>query len=302
LTPSLDSYLAGSLSLVVIVAALGFGAYHLRRWIVPELSGAVARLAEAVLGLSLLVLTLQLVGTVGLLRAGWIPAACAVIGVGAGLLARPRARVATEAREAPPPTPRWALVFAIGVASWSLADWSGPTQLALDRGMFGGDTVWYHMPFSARFAQQGSIVEPHFTDPLRLAVWFYPHTSELLHGSSIAIFRSDFLAPVMNLGWLALGLLAAWCVGRPFGVAPATLVAAALIFDSGLMWETQAGEARNDVMALALLLAATGSSPTWRTRSARSGGCFCLRVWDRPSIPRRAPAIRFCASWPAPRC
>ena len=254
--PGLDSYLGGSLSLVIVAATLGFGAYQLRRWIVPGYSGALARLAELILATALLVLTLQLLGSVGLLRAGWIPAACAVVGVAAGTLGRAKARGRHEAPSPPAPrVSRVGLMIAVAVASWTVAEWSLPSLLALDRGMFGGDSVWYHMPTAARFAQEGSIVPLHFTDPLGLAVWYYPHTYELLNGAAIAVFESDFLAPLMNMGWLAVGLLAAWCVGRPYGLGPATIVAAALVFNSGLMWETQAGEARNDIMALALLLA-----------------------------------------------
>lgn len=257
MSTGLASYLSGSLSLVAIVAALGFGAYHLRRWILPEFTGALARLAEVILGTSLLVLTLQVVGSAGLLAAGWIPAACVGAGIVAGLVGRSRVPANAEARRAPPPSVSGlAALTAAGVAAWCLAEWSIPTQLALDRGMFGGDTTWYHMPVSARFAQEASILGLHFTDPLGLAVWFYPQTYELINGASIAIFGSDFVVPLMNLGWLGAGLLAAWCVGRPYGVAPATLLAGGLVFNSGVMWETQAGEARNDMMALALLLAA----------------------------------------------
>ena len=36
MTPSFGAYVAGSLSLVAMVASLGFGGYWLRRWIVPE--------------------------------------------------------------------------------------------------------------------------------------------------------------------------------------------------------------------------------------------------------------------------
>jgi hypothetical protein len=255
LTPSFGSYLAGSLSLVAMAVALGYGAYHLRHWIVPEFSGALARLAELVFAISLLVLTLQLVGSAGLLTPGWILASCAVAGIAAGLLGRARAPAGAGRPVRPPRVSRAALLVAVGVASWTFAEWSISSGVALDRGMFGGDTTWYHMPFAARFAQDGSILEPLFTDPLRLAVWFYPQTYELLDGAGIVLLRSDFLAPLMNLGWLAFGFLAAWCIGRPYGVAPATLVAACLVFDSGVMWETQAGEARNDIMALALLLA-----------------------------------------------
>ncbi len=92
MTPSIGSYIGGSLSLVVIVVALGFGAFHLRSWIVPRYTGALARLAELVLAAAAFVLILQVLGSFGLLRAGWIPAACAIAGVGSGLLARAKAR------------------------------------------------------------------------------------------------------------------------------------------------------------------------------------------------------------------
>lgn len=148
-----------------------------------------------------------------------------------------------------------ALVIALAVASFTVAEWTFPSQLSLDQGMFGGDTTWYHMPFSAAIAQEHSTVPLHFTDPLRLAAWFYPASTELINGASIVLFKSDWLAPLQNLFWLAIALLAAWCVGRPYKVGPATLVAAAIVLDAGVMIETQPGEARNDIMGLAFLLA-----------------------------------------------
>jgi hypothetical protein len=255
-TPSFGSYVAGCISLVAIAAALGFGAYHLRRWIVPEFSGALARLAELILAISLLVLTLQLLGSVSLLYGGWIVAASIAVGAGAGLLGRAKAPADADARAVKPPGIHWiALLIGVGVASFTVAEWTFHSQLGLDRGMFGGDTTWYHMPFAGRFAQEHSIVHLHFTDPLRLTAWFYPATYELLNGAGILVFDSDFLSPLMNLGWLSFGLLAAWCIGRPYGVAPATLVASALVFDSGVLVVTQSGEGRNDVMGIALLVA-----------------------------------------------
>jgi hypothetical protein len=254
-TPSFGSYVAGCLSLVAIAAALGFGAYHLRRWIVPEFSGALARLAEAILAISLFVVTLQLLGSLGLLYGGWILVASVAIGLGAAVLGRAKAPPIAADPVRPPTVPWIGLLIAIGVASFTVAEWTFHSQLGLDRGMFGGDTTWYHMPFSGRFAQEHSIVDLHFTDPLRLTAWFYPATYELLNGAGNLVFDSDFLSPLMNLGWLSFGLLAAWCVGRPYGVAPATLVASALVFDSGVLVVTQSGEGRNDLMGIALLVA-----------------------------------------------
>jgi hypothetical protein len=36
-----------------------------------------------------------------------------------------------------------------------------------------------------------------------------------------------------SLIWLPIGLLAAWRIGRPYKVGPATLVASAIILDAG---------------------------------------------------------------------
>ena len=60
----------------------------------PGWSGASARLAEVVLGLSLLVVILELVGVVGLYRPGWVLAATLIVGIGlgAGLRAHERPR------------------------------------------------------------------------------------------------------------------------------------------------------------------------------------------------------------------
>lgn len=235
-----------------MAAALVFGSYWLRRWIVPDFSGSLARLAELTIAIALLILTLQVLGVAGILSLGWIIAGTVAVGLAVGLFARMKAPRGVDAIR-PPALPIWAVLIAVGVASFTVAEWSFPSQLSLDRGMFGGDTTWYHMPFSARFVQDASILPIHFTDPLRLAVWFYPQSYELLNAGLMAVTQSDWLSPLFNLGWLAMALLAAWCVGRPYGVAPATLVAAALVLDSGLLIETQAGEGRNDIMAYAFL-------------------------------------------------
>jgi hypothetical protein len=253
-TPSFASYLGGCFAVVGIVCAVGLGGYWLRRWIVPEFSGALARLADATIAVALLLLSLELLGTLSILRTGWIVVVCIAIGLLAALLGWLKAP--SEARQVSAPQVQTiALLLAVGVASFTVAEWTFPAQLSLDQGMFGGDTTWYHMPFAARFAQEHSIVHLHFTDPLRLVAWFYPQSSELIHGSAIVLFKSDWLSPLINLVWLSIALLAAWCVGRPYKVGPATLVAAALVLDSGVMIETQPGEGRNDIMGLAFLIA-----------------------------------------------
>jgi hypothetical protein len=252
--PSFGSYIGGCLALIGIVAALGLGGYWLRRWIVPEFSGALAWLADVTIAAALLIISLQFLGTLSILREGWIIVFTIAVGLIAAALGRRMAP--RDGQEVSAPTVGTAaLVIAIAVASFTMAEWTFPSQLSLDQGMFGGDTTWYHMPFAATIAQEHSTVHLHFTDPLRLAAWFYPQSSELVHGAAIVIFKSDWLSPLINLFWLAIALLAAWCVGRPYKVGPATLVAAAIVLDSGVMIETQPGEGRNDIMGLAFLIA-----------------------------------------------
>jgi hypothetical protein len=275
--PSFGSYIGGCLALIGILAALGLGSYWLRRWIVPEFSGALARLADATIAAALLLISLEILGTLSILREGWIIVLTIAIGLLAAALGRakaPRGGVAVPA----PKVATIALVIAIGVASFTMAEWTFPSQLSLDQGMFGGDTTWYHMPFAATIAQEHSTIHLHFTDPLRLAAWFYPQSSELVHGAAIVLFKSDWLSPLINLFWLAIALLAAWCVGRPYKVGPATLVAAAIVLDSGVMIETQPGEGRNDIMGLAFLIAFAAFLINGHQRRAPSAGA----VQDKP--------------------
>ncbi len=254
MNPTLGSYLAGTGLLVVMLAPLGCGAYWLRRWIAPTYGGALARLAELVLLLSQLIVVLQLIGSFHLLRESWAVLCCLVVGLGATALGGFRAP--RDAKPVQPPTvPAWTLAVAAIVAAVAIGEWSIPSQLDLGRGIFSGDSTWYHIPFAARFAQSHSTWNLLFTDPLALATWFYPASSELLNSVGIILFKSEWLSPLINIGWLGLGLLAAYCIGRPFGLGPATLVAAAIGLDSGILLLTQAGEARNDIMGIALVIA-----------------------------------------------
>jgi len=278
LAPSFGSYIVGCLAVIGIVAALGLGGYWLRCWIVPEFTGALARLGDGTIAVALLVVTLEILGTLSALRIGWVVLGCIGVGLGAAWLGRSNA--GGGGREvAAPPVETIALLIALGVASFVVAEWTFPAQSSLDFGMFGGDTTWYHMPFAAGMAQTHSTLHLHFTDPLRLAAWFYPQSSELVHAAGIVIFKSDWLSPLINLFWLAIALLAAFCVGRPYKVGPATLVAAAIVLDSGVMIETQPGEGRNDIMGLAFLLAFVAFLINGHQRRAPAAG---TAVQDAP--------------------
>src|SRR3954464_5052474 len=252
---STGRYLLGAAELAVIATALGLGAYHLRALLAPAWTGALARLAEVVIGLSMLILVAELLGVLGLFKEVPLLIGFVAAGVGTTFWARrrglPAATVTREAQSSP-------IMVAIGIATAVLVvvHWAHPTGQAVDQGMYYQDTTWYHMSFSARFAQTGHVGPLHFTDPLKLAAWFYPQNSELLHGIGIVFLKTDFLSPLINLMWVALCLLAAWCVGRPYAIGGVTMLGAAVVLDSEMLVGSQAGQAPNDVMGLFFLMTA----------------------------------------------
>jgi hypothetical protein len=251
---STSQYLLGAAELAVIAAALGLGAFNVRALLVPAWTGALARLAEFILGVSALVVVTELLGLLKLLEEVPLVLACVAVGLGAAQYARSRGTRRMD--EAPDVRPsRWMVGIAVVAAVLVVTHWAQPTEQSLDRGMYFQDSTWYHMSFSARFAETGEVGPLHFTDPLKLAAWYYPQNNELLHGVGIVTLDNDFLSPLINLFWLAVCLLAAWCIGRPYAVGAVTLLGAAVVLDSEMLVGTQAGNAPNDIAGVAFLLA-----------------------------------------------
>jgi hypothetical protein len=249
---SVHQYVVGWIELGVIVGSAALGGYNLRRWLLGGWTGAPARLAEAILTLSVLVIVGEVVGVLGLLQRAPLIVAAVLAGAGITVAARPRIPAGAERLRAPRVDP-FQFALALAVAGFIVAQWSLHTQVNLDRGMYGFDTMWYHMPFAAGFLQQGSVTGLHFTDPLYLN-WFYPNNSELLHAIPLIAFHRDILSPMLNVGWVALTLLAAWCVGRPYRVGGLSLVAVAIVLGSHTLVSRQPGDAKNDIVAMCFLL------------------------------------------------
>jgi hypothetical protein len=252
---SLGAYLVGVLELAAIAVLLGFGAIRARARLLPGWSGAPARLAEVVVALALLVWAMEALGAIGLLAEAPLLLLCATLGIGVALLASRRPPAAARLR-IPPSRVAGPIATAIAglVVVALFAEWSGRAYSTLLHGMYGFDSLWYHMPFAARFAQEGSITALHLTSPA-LLTWFYPANAELFHTLGSELTGRDILSPLLNLGWLGATLLAAWCLGRPWGVGPASVAGAGVVLGAGVFAD-QAGEARNDVAATFFLLAA----------------------------------------------
>jgi hypothetical protein len=179
--------------------------------------------------------------------------------------------------------PGAAAVLATLACAALAAAWMVPTLGSLAAGMDRADTLWYHMPLSAKFVQTGSLGEIFFFDPIYFAS-FYPANSEVLHAVPILAFGRDIVSPVLNLGFLALGLLAAYCIGRPYDLGPVTLIGGSIALGAEMLVEFQAGEALNDIVGVALILAAVailvngraapGGPPTELPQHGREDGAM----------------------------
>ena len=172
------------------------------------------------LTLSLLLVILQALGLAGALTSPAVLLGCFAVTAAVEILSRrvsPHPHDGAALREPKLRSGRWSIAIALAAAVLVLMDWFVHSLPSLKRGVTGGDSLWYHLPFSANFAQEGAITGLHYTG-LQFLSWFYPANSELLGAASIVLSNGDALAPVLNLFWLGLAMLAAWCIGRPLGV------------------------------------------------------------------------------------
>jgi hypothetical protein len=266
---SAGRYAWGLTLLALLVAPLALSAVTVRRRWLADWGGAPARLAEIAIAIAGLVVIAELLGTVGGFRIGWLIAAC-WIAYGAVRISRPTEEVVSSARDRRRTAAEGSLLassVAIGVCAGLAVAWLVAVRASLHTGITGPDDLRYHMPFAAGFAQSGFTTHIHYTedDPL---LAFYPATSELLHAIGIAALGNDLLSLVANIGWGALLLLSAWCIGRRSGSAAVAALGGAVVLALPVMVTTQPGQATNDVvglatfsMALALLACGEGRAP-----------------------------------------
>src|SRR3954452_10582110 len=263
---SAGSYLLGAVQLALVLGPISFAAWRLRCRLLPSWTGAPARLVESIAAVALLIWISEVLGTFGLFYAGaLIAAALLVAGTvvlwPAGPAAAGDPPSPATAQGAVPPTTSptgegvWALCVMAAVIAITVFSWAVTTKHAVDRGIFNFDSLWYHMPFAADMAQSHSVVGMDHVETV-FTNWFYPQNSELLHAAGILLIGRDTLSLFINFGWLAVAFLAAYCIGRPYGRGPLSVVAAAVLLDCHTLVVREPGAAKNDVMAAALILAA----------------------------------------------
>ncbi|HEX6780573.1 MAG TPA: hypothetical protein VF125_00945 [Solirubrobacterales bacterium] len=232
------------------------GAASLRAWLLPRFEGAPAHLASGMIALALLIWAAELLGAFG----WWDPVPYLVLVAAVGLAfwkfsprpegegGHPHPTQQVRVRMTPLPT-----LIALVVAGIALAVFALEAKGKLSTGMTGFDSTWYHGPIAAGFFQGGDTWDLHFIAPQFLA-WFYPANGEILHAAGMLAFGRDMLSPLLNLGWFAGCLVACWCIGRPFRVAPWSLALGAIALSVPALAD-QAGEARNDIVGIFFLLA-----------------------------------------------
>ncbi len=154
---SAGRYLEGVVLGLVCVGALAFGARRLRLRLAPSFAGTVAGIADGVTFLALLTLALEAAGVIGVFDRIGVVAGCVLVGgvawaVGARGPVAPRAVGVSAGRTL---SQHRTLVMSVAIAGTSVvaAAWIGWTMFAYRHGMETIDTLWYHMPFAARFVQ-----------------------------------------------------------------------------------------------------------------------------------------------------
>ncbi|MCB0869780.1 MAG: hypothetical protein KDB52_03015 [Solirubrobacterales bacterium] len=251
---SFGTYLLGCVGSLAGLASVLIAGSVIRSRLVPGWQGPVAWLATALIAVGAAIGPAIILGTFGLLTGwSWLLLAIAI----AAALWRWQERLpiakARPALVSVPASP--GLVMAgTAVAAGAFGAFVAGTAIRLGTGMTGFDSTWYHGPFVAGIAQSGDTWSLHLLAPQFLS-WFYPQNSEVIHALGMMAFGTDLLSIFINLGWFVACLLAAWCIGRPYGAAPISLAGVALVLGATAMAD-QAGEARNDIVGTFFLLAA----------------------------------------------
>jgi hypothetical protein len=251
-------YLLGVVEILLLGGFASLGGVALRRWLLPRFEGAPAHLASAVIALALLIWAAELLGTFGAFEPVPYLLLVAVLAAVARGSCRRRGPTSPEdtSGEVPPTTPpaRGASLVALLIAIVAVIHFALEAKTKLSTGMTGFDSTWYHGPFAAGFLQSGDTWDLHFIAPQFLA-WFYPANAEIFHAVGMLAFGGDILSPLLNLGWFVGCLVACWCIGRPYKVAPWALALGAIALSVPALAD-QAGEARNDIVGIFFLLAA----------------------------------------------
>lgn len=255
---TLADYAAFLLRLALIGGAVAVAARSWRRRLAPDWAGALGALADLVGGLGLLVVVSQLVGSVGRFKTWHLIGAMALAAATSLALNR-------RSRPAPPherrPRRLADIVMVVASSALVLAQWSTWVAHSVQHGIgrgggpANGDSLWYHMPFTASFVRTGWTSRLLFTNGEAL-VTYYPANTALLHAVGYMLMGSDALSVLVNIALIPIALLAGWCIGEDSDAGPAGLAGVAVALTIPVVVVSEAGTAKDDVLGLVGLVAA----------------------------------------------
>lgn len=255
---------AAALTWAVVAAGvfIGSGAVvslAVKKAFFPAWRGSVGVTVAVLIGTCWALALGQLLGAVGWLRTAPLLGAAVASAVAATLVSR-RSQVAAPA-EAPraddpaptPPAQAALLVATVLLVFLVAAVWTARTVIAARRGIADPDSLGYHLPFAATFAQTGFADQNRFVLP-SLPIQFYPANDELLAGLALVLTKSMAFAAVKNLLFGGLVLVAAHAVGKTFDAGLAAVSGAAIVLGLPVIAFSQPGEAVNDAFVMFVLL------------------------------------------------
>jgi len=251
------SFLVDVFLFALVVLPLAVAAWGIRRILLPAWNGGRARLAEVTLGVALAEIISEVLGSFGQFRRVPLAVSTVVVGITVWSIRKRFTRRITSSTSPPRPVRPTALTLVVAAGSVLLVfvSWVTRILMTVGAGISQADSLQYHLPFAATFAQTGWVSRFHFAwlDP----VWtYYPYGSELLHSIGMVVFGNDALSLILNLGWLIWALAAAWYIGVPWRAQAVTVVAGAAIAGTTLVGVSAPANATVDIAVLALLLTA----------------------------------------------
>lgn len=254
---------AVTISIVTLVALCGRNA----ALALDPRQGPERWLVGSVMGVTSLLVACMAAGVTGLLNT--VPVVL-VLGAGAAASCVAVRRIRRPMRIDEPPLvsePKWVAALAyVGVALTAIV-WASGFQKVLTRGVVDIDSHHYHLTHALRFAQTGEILPVVHVWDGDLAA-YHPLNDELIRALGFAVGKSDLVGQFWSAAVIAIGILAAYCLGRRAG-RPATsvLLAVGAMSMPGAVLPF-AGGAANDLSALAMLMAAVTLSWGARTRGS----------------------------------
>lgn len=218
--------------------------------------GSPAVVAVVLIGLGWALALGQLLGAVGWLRPG--PLLASAVGSAALAVAArrrcpiPEVSPAADTEGAEPTQPAL-LIATVVLVLFVAAVWTARTVIAVRRGIYDPDSLGYHLPFTAIFAQTGYADPTGFRFP-SAPIHFFPANDELLSAIALVLTKSVVYAAIKNLLLGGVLLVAAHAIGKAFGAGLPAVSAAAIVLGLPAVAFSQAGEAMNDTLPLLALV------------------------------------------------